>query len=239
MRVGVLGELRVQRDGREVSAPNGMPRRLLLMLLADASHGIDDDTLIARLWPEGAPPNAVFSLRNQIARIRKLVGAELIVRTSDGYRVDRSHCIVDVDEFDADVARCRDRLRSDDPPGAIEMIDIALGRVRGPAFAEVREERWALRSVRDVNERVWLAEELWAASRLRCGQVGRELERLRRAALAQPQREIRWQQLVEAATISGRRAEALRAVQEARRALGEFGILPGPGLLEAEQGALH
>ena len=90
-----------------------------------------------------------------------------------------------------------------------------------------------------IDERVCLAEELWATIRLRSGQIGRELPRLWEAAVSQPHREIRWQQLVEASTMSGRRVEALRAAHQAREALAEFGILPGPGLQSAEQAALR
>ena len=78
-----------------------------------------------------------------------------------------------------------------------------------------------------VAEPIAGAEELWADVVIASGRGGDEVTRLRRASEAQPHREVRWRQLVAALAAAGRRAEGLRAVGEARRALAEFGLLPG------------
>ena len=79
------------------------------------------------------------------------------------------------------------------------------------------------------------AEELWAHAVIASGRAGDDVSRLRRAARAQPRREVRWRQLVTALAAVGRRTEGLRAVAGARRALAEFGLLPGDDLVELER----
>jgi DNA-binding SARP family transcriptional activator len=233
----LLGQLEVRLDGHSAPAPRGLGARLLVMLAVEGDSGCGDERVIDRLWHGHPPRSASFSLRNQITALRRLLGSETIVRGGSGYRFDSTRCTVDVDRFDALVADARAAMGAR-PADAVRLADAALAVVRGPVLAEVRSESWAVRHVEAIEERVALAEELWAAASLRCGSVARELPRLRSAAEAQPHREIRWQQLIEAATLAGRRTEALRAAHAARQALAGFGLAVGPGILGAEQAAL-
>jgi DNA-binding SARP family transcriptional activator len=236
--VGLLGRLHVRVDGSDV-APRGLGGRLLAMLAVEPESGCDDEVLIDRLWLGVPPRNASFSLRNQVVAIRRLLGADAIVRTNGGYLLDHARCRTDVDHFDELLEQARTAFAGGRTRLAVEQLETALELVRGPVLADVRHESWAVRHVEAVEERIHLAEELWAAVRLRDGEIARELPRLRAAAEAQPQREVRWQQLIEAATAGGRRAEALRAAQDARRALARFGLDAGPGILAAEHAALE
>ncbi|MEY4339118.1 MAG: hypothetical protein RLZ14_968, partial [Actinomycetota bacterium] len=99
-------------------------------------------------------------------------------------------------------------------------------------------EWWAARAVAEADEQVAAAEERWAELCLANRPVGGELGRLRAQALEKPMREARWRQLIDALVLDARRAEALRAAHEARRALAEFGLSAGPELREAERRAL-
>ena len=121
---------------------------------------------------------------------------------------------------------------------ALRSLDEALALVRGRPFDDVADEPWAMPAVEAITERIALAHEHWADLRIAEGKASREIARLRAAAAAQPHREIRWCQLVEALASDGRRTEALRAVEEARRALAEYGIVPGSGLLAVERGVI-
>ena len=145
LALGVLGAFQITSGGDPIEFPSGMIRRLLLMLLADAGQVVADDVLIERLWPETAPPNVVYSFRNQVARLRRLLGADVVVRVGTGYRLDRSKFDFDLESFDDCVQQARDRLRVDDFDGAVAHASEALALVRGPALSEVREESWARR----------------------------------------------------------------------------------------------
>ena len=61
------------------------------------------------------------------------------------------------------------------------------------------------------------------------------MARLRRAALAQPHREVRWRQLVTALAAAGHGTEALRSIGDARRALAEFGMEPCREVVDIER----
>ena len=211
VRFDVLGDLRVTRDGQVVDVPRGLATRTLLCLLVDFDRGANDDVLVDLLWPKGAPPNSAFSLRNQITTLRKLLGRDVILRTTHGYRLDPAHCTVDVHEFDRAMKAARADLAAEHIADAVKQVTQALALRRGPPFVDVRDDARAESRVLELDEHLMLAEELWADAQLRCRHVGRELPRLRRAALAHPDREIRWQQLIEAATVCGRGTEALRA----------------------------
>ncbi len=234
MDVGILGELAVWRDGSDVVLAR-LTKRTLAMLIADRDRVVSDDDLIDRLWDDDPPPHAVASLRNSVTRLRKVLPDGAIVRSSSGYRLTRERVVLDIDRFDDLVGAARRSLAAGEPDLAIESLDAALGLVRGEPLEDVRAERWASSAARELAERIALAEELWAEVRLRSHQAGRELARLHRAALSRPEREIRWHQLMQAYAQAGRRTEALRAASEARQALAEFGMVPGPEIIELEQ----
>jgi len=232
--VSVLGELEVSVDGAVLALPRGLARSLLMSLVVDLDRPIPDDDLIERLWGEAAPANAHFSLRNTVSRLRSLLGHDVIGRDSVGYRMSSAAVHTDIAELAEALAAC-DTLS---PDQQAERVEAALRLVRGPAFAAVRNEWWAARAVAAADEQVAAAEERWADLRLANGQVGGDLGRFRAQALDKPMRETRWRQLVDALVLDARRAEALRAAHEARRALAEFGLSVGPELREAERRAL-
>mgnify|MGYP003334482351 CR=1 FL=1 len=222
--VSVLGELEVMVDGVVVALPRGLARSLVMSLVVDIDRTVTDEDLIERLWGGAAPANAHFSLRNTVSRLRSLLGHDVIERDDVGYRMPSSAVRTDLADLDRLVAA-----------GDVET---ALGLVRGPAFAAVRHEHWALRAVAEADERVAAAEESWAEQRLANGRLGSELGRVRAQALDKPMRETRWRQLVDALVLEARRAEALRAAHDARQALAQYGMVAGPDLRAAEQRAL-
>ena len=211
-------------DGVVVPLPRGLARSLVMSLVVDIDRTVTDEDLIERLWGGAAPANAHFSLRNTVSRLRSLLGHDVIERDEVGYRIPSSAVRTDLSDLDRHVAA-----------GDVET---ALGLVRGPAFAAVRHEHWALRAVADADERVAGAEELWADQRLASGRLGSELGRVRAQALDKPMRETRWRQLVDALVLEARRAEALRAAHDARQALAQYGMVAGADLRAAEQRAL-
>src|SRR4029450_1682385 len=94
-------------------------------------------------------------------------------------------------------------------------------------------ERAELEGVRlaALEERIDLDIELGAAA-----EVVPELQQL---VQHDPLRERAWAQLMMALYANGRQADALAAYQDARRALAELGLAPGPRLRELEQAILN
>jgi DNA-binding SARP family transcriptional activator/DNA-binding Lrp family transcriptional regulator len=231
--VRVLGPVEIDRGNGTLDRVRGLTARLLLALIVDRGRGVTDDELVDRLWPDGAPRHAMASVRNQVARIRRTYGSTLIDRTPNGYRVGARLPVLDVDRLDAALVQARDLQH--EPARALTIVDDALGLVRGRPLHEVADDLWAMPSVAAITERLAGAEELWAALSLATAPAAADLSRLRRLALAQPQREVRWRYLVAALAGADQRTDAVRALGEARRALAEFGMTPGAELLGLER----
>ncbi|MCU1359076.1 MAG: hypothetical protein JWN99_365, partial [Ilumatobacteraceae bacterium] len=162
------------------------------------------------------------------------MGAETIESHAAGYRLSRTVCQLDVDRFDQLVDGARRQMADDQVEEALGSLDTALAMVRGRSIAQVADEWWAMAAAHELTERIALAEELWADIRLRSDKAGRELGRMHQAARSEPQRELRWRQVMQGLAAAGRRTEALRVADEAKRALAEFGLLPGPEILALE-----
>jgi predicted ATPase/DNA-binding SARP family transcriptional activator len=226
----VLGHLDVLVDGVPVVVPRGLPTRLCVMLAAQAGSALRDDVLVDRLWPEPAPSSAVASLRNTVGRIRALIGPSAIVRHGDGYAFDNRVVTTDLAEFEC----LTTRLDGTNPAAARSLIDQALGLVRGLPLADVASEPWAVPLVSYWEEQIAGAVDRWAELAVELTDHA-AVPVLRRRAHERPEREARWVRLMELLARTGRRAEALRAFREARAALAEFGIEPGPELRRAER----
>lgn len=232
IELGVLGPLEVTRCGGDSVSINGLAARLLLALAVDRGRTVDDDELVERVWPGGAPTSAIASVRNMVGRLRGFVGPDLIVRGPRGYRLVSGDAL-DVDRFAEIVAGAR--AVSEDPTVAAELAHEALALVRGRPFDEVADELWAMPAVRCALDQIADAEELWATLALAADPAAVDTSRLRRAATDHPDREVRWLQLVGALAARGQRTDALRAAGDARRALAEYGLAPGEELVALER----
>jgi DNA-binding SARP family transcriptional activator len=235
IEVAVLGPIEVAtRPGAGVRV-HGLGARLLLALAVDHDRIVDDDELADRLWTDGPPTHAVASVRNQVAKLRRAFGPALIGRDRRGYRLGGRADRVGLDLERLGALAAEARCRRDEPAAAAALADRALALVRGRPFDEVADEVWAMPAARGALDEVTELEELWAATVLATDPLRVDTARLRRAASAQPHREVRWLQLVTALAAAGHRTEALRATGEARRALAEFGMAPTDELVALER----
>ena len=97
--VGVLGTLRVERDGAVVDLPRRMERRLLTALAALHPDGVSVDALLDALWGATPRSSARKTLQTNVLRLRQLLGHETIVTTPGGYRLGPRRA-VDAAEFE-------------------------------------------------------------------------------------------------------------------------------------------
>src|SRR4051794_40675351 len=108
MEYSILGPLRVAGpDGPiEIKAPK--QRALLAMLLL--SHRLDvvpAERLIDALWGEHPPPTASKALQVNISQLRRVLGAEAILTRGGGYTMPLEPGQLDLERFEALVARAR------------------------------------------------------------------------------------------------------------------------------------
>ena len=90
--VKVIGEVTI--DGCAVTRSQ---RPLVAALVLGGSTGISVDALVNAVWPDRVPPSARQSVQNQIARLRRSFGADLILTSADRYRLV---AVSDIDMID-------------------------------------------------------------------------------------------------------------------------------------------
>jgi YVTN family beta-propeller protein len=226
MKFGVLGAIEARCDGQTLSLGGPKQRALLAFLLLHANHPVSRDRLIDALWGDRPPSRAAASLDSYISRLRKLLGAERLVRESSGYVLKVEPDELDLDRFE--------RLVSDG------RFDEALDLWRGPALADILYEPFANGAAQELEERRPLALEQRIEVELEAGggiDLVPELDRLVRE---HPLRERLIAQRMLALYRAGRQADALAAMQSARRRLSEeLGLEPGPALSELERRILR
>ena len=235
IEVRVLGPVEIDRGDGRPDRVHGLAARLLLALIVDRGRSVDDDVLVERLWPDAPPRHAIASIRNQVARLRRSFAPEIIGREHAGYRVGPVLPRLDLDRLQQAV----DNAGGDVTDAASSAAEVgrALELVRGRPLHEVADDMWAMPAAVGIAEQVAAAEELWASLILAAGGPV-DVARLRRAALAQPHREVRWRQLITALAAAGHGTEALRSIGDARRALAGFGMEPCQEVVEIERNLL-
>lgn len=230
----VLGPLAVTVDGVEVAMTRPLDRRLLLLLAVQSPTATSDGNITIRLWGAGLPPTALASLRNAVLRLRRTLGPESVLRVGGGYRLSDS-VTLDSEVLSRQLDIAEGFLAEGMLDRAVAAIEAGLAVVRGGAFEEVAHEWWATAAADQLNDRVSDAQERWSDLVIEAGQGERHLPRLLALARSQPHRERRWERVIEVLAAAGRRVEALRAVNEARAELAEFGIGLGPHLADLER----
>ncbi|WP_344525969.1 BTAD domain-containing putative transcriptional regulator [Streptomyces albiaxialis] len=227
MRFGVLGPLAVwSPDGEPVAVPEARVRKLLACLLVAPGRVVSTDRLVDELWGDGVPARPSGALQTLVSRLRRAIGAELVLRRPPGYLLDVAPDDVDSGRFSALVARENPRERD---------LAEALGLWRGDAFAGFADEPFALAAAAALEEQRLVALEDHAEVRLRRGDHAALAAELGTLVARHPLRERLRAAHLRALHGAGRTTEALDAYQELRRALrDELGLEPG-----AELAALH
>jgi len=213
-----------------------MQARTLLALVINRPRRVTDSELVEVCWPSSPPPTALNSVRNTVARLRHTVGLDTIVRGGDGYLLS-ANVQVDLDEFAILAATAAALREANDVPAARASIASALALVRGDPFVDVADEQWAMSAAVYWCERVAAAEDLYIELAEVAADVA-AMPRLRALARVRPEREQRWLALARLMNRSGRRVDALRTLNDARRALAQFGLDPSWELTALERTAL-
>jgi predicted ATPase/DNA-binding SARP family transcriptional activator len=230
----VLGVLHA-RAGAGLVDLRPVERRLLAAVVVQRPESIRYDALADAVWGARPPRSATRSLQTHVLRIRASLGHDLVETTAGGYRL-ADHVELDSERFAAAVQSAG---ATEDPATALRRWNDALSLWGGDPFEDLDDWPPA------VAERARLVE-LWdRALEGRCAaslsvlppaEVIVEAERL---VHLEPLRERRWCLLLTALAMSGRRADALRAFDRARRTLAtELGISPGVELVSLHESLL-
>ena len=222
----VLGPLEVEReDGTPVTLGGARQRAVLTVLLLRAGEVVSTDFLIDAIWGEDAPRTATTSLQNSISALRKALGSELVRTKPPGYVLDLNGDSLDLRRFEQLVREAAGK----EPADRAELLREALGLWRGDPLAEFAFEPFAP-EVRRLEELRLVTEEDWLDAELDVGRAAELVPRLESLVRQFPLRERLRAFLMLALYRAGRQADALAAYQDARRALLDVGLEPGPQL---------
>jgi len=236
VRARFLGAAEVAVGGGVYQPVRGRRNQQLLSLYGlHAGHQVADGRAFEAVWGEDLPPDPSGTLRTYVTRLRQVIGADALVRSSDGYTLAVDPADIDVFAFEHEVAAGRAALRTGEYGTAAHHLRQALGLWTGPPWAALAG--WPPADAEVVRSRALrcTAEELAAECTMRQGAMAEAAEELAALCETEPWRERRWELLMVALALSGRQAEALRAFARAReRLVDDLGIAPSDRLRQVE-----
>jgi predicted ATPase/DNA-binding SARP family transcriptional activator len=233
VQVSVLGPLEVRVDGRDRRLPSPAQRRLLTALVLAEGRTVSLDALTQAVWGSEPPASARNSLQSQVARLRAIVGTQAIVTRPPGYAL-HPEVGVDAAEVGPELRAARSQLGSD-PRAAVARLYALLGRWRGAAYAEHRDEL-ATGAAQQLDDLRTEARLLLASGLLASGRADDALHELRALHAEDPARDDVVAVLATTLGTAGRTPDGLALLRSHRSWLAdELGLDPGPRALAAEQ----
>lgn len=234
MRVALLGELVVTRDGRQVEVPAGARRSLLVLLALEAPRAIGRARLIDAVWGDDPPSAAVNALQVHVSALRRVLGSDAVATVGDGYRL-AGDVAVDAKEFEAAVRRGQTELDQGLHERAAQTLRFALELWRGPALGDAGDASFVPQEASRLEEARLNAIEARINADMACGLAGDLVPELEALVREHPYREGLLGRLMQALYRSGRQAEALAAFEEGRtRLLEELGLTPSAPLRDLQ-----
>lgn len=237
LRIALLGPLLVEVGGKATDIPRGHQRRLLVALALDAGRVVSVERLVDLLWSEDPPPSARNSLQSHLARLRRRLGGDQLLRRQEpGYRLIVADEDVDVRRFERLVAEAE---RASNEAGRLVLLDEALGLWRSDEPDVIVANGFDGEAVRLVRHRM-TAHVARATAAVAAGDL-RTAEADARAALEiDPLDEPAVVVLVRVLAMIGRVAEADDCVQRFRQELANtLGLDPSPALDEVHVALLR
>ncbi|MCE6997204.1 AAA family ATPase [Saccharothrix sp. S26] len=234
VRFGVLGPLRVERDGVPVALGGPRQRDLVTLLVLRANRFVSAEWLVDALWDGRPPSGAQVTLRSYVAVLRRALEpergprapAELLRGHTGGYELSVPPDAVDAVRFTSLAGQGARALADGAWEAAERHYADALALWRGDVAAA---DLTAVRpdAVRLAEARTAAGEGRFTAA-VAAGRHLAVLPELRQFVAAHPDRENARAQLMLALYRAGRQTEALAAYDEGRRVLAdEHGVEPG------------
>jgi DNA-binding SARP family transcriptional activator len=240
LRFSVLGPVRAWLGDDPLPAGSPQQRALLAALLLRDGRTATASELIDALWGDEPPSQALAALRTYASRLRKTLGAEVLVSESGGYAIrslpDGALDHVRAQELAADAEKARG---SGDLSHARDLLRDALALWDGEPLASIPGPYAETQRARLEEWRLQLIESRLDMD-LEQGFHAEAVSELTALTAAHPLRERLRELLMLALYRSGRQAEALAVYADTRRLLAdELGVDPRQGLKELQQRILQ
>ena len=245
LRFGVLGPLRVERDGAEIDVGGPKQRLLLAALLLSANRTVSVDRLIHLLWGEAPNERAQPTLHVYVAKLRKALASSddagsPIQTVRPGYRLNVEPEQLDLLEFQDTAARARDAMSAGDLDKASRQFRRALELPRGALLADLSDEDFVYQETQAYERSLISVMSDAYDCELQRGHHAEILGDLQRLVSENPLDERLCSLLMIALYRSGRQVEALSTYSTLRKTLAdELGIEPGPEIQSLELKVLN
>jgi DNA-binding SARP family transcriptional activator len=244
LRIQILGQLRIWRDGFELDSVPKQPATLLAILLTAVDRPVGRAELVDLIWNGDAPESAVNVIHKYVGMLRRVLEPHLGARMpgrflhaqGDGYVFRGRESGLDLLAFREHVAKARDARTTGDKQGALDCLVEALDLWSGPAAGGLAAGVRAIPSVvaleNEYSDACLVAADLAVA----LGQSQRLLPALRLAADLAPLNEDVLAALAVNLSAAGQRAEALSLLRTVRvRLADDLGLSPGQALSAAQR----
>ncbi len=237
VQVSVLGSVGVRGDGDEIELGTRL-RRLLAVLALSNQSVVSTDRLVEIVWSGQPPDGAEATLRSYMTRLRRALGSreQRIVFREPGYVIDLAIGELDSALFEEELDLGLHYLRTADSATARRILEGAVARWRGPAYAGFGDEEWARPECVRLHERLVEAREALIEACLADGLNEEATAEAHALAESEPLRERPRVLLMRAMYADGRQAEALRVSAAYRRYLAdETGLDPSEEIVDLER----
>ena len=237
VQVSVLGSVGVRGDGDEIELGTRL-RRLLAALALSNQSVVSTDRLVEIVWSGQPPDGAEATLRSYMTRLRRALGSreQRIVFREPGYVIDLAIGELDSALFEEELDLGLHYLRTADSATARRILEGAVARWRGPAYAGFGDEEWARPECVRLHERLVEARESLIEACLADGLNEEATAEAHALAESEPLRERPRVLLMRAMYADGRQAEALRVSAAYRRYLAdETGLDPSEEIVDLER----
>ncbi len=145
MRIGLLGGLTVEHDGRELPVSGAMQLAVLFRLAVDAGTSVSYRAIAEDVWSGGAPENERAALQSIVSRLRSQLPPGAIESTAGGYRLAVARADVDALLFSDLVAAA---AAASDPGDRRRLASDALDLWSGEPWMPSEDFDWFERDLR-------------------------------------------------------------------------------------------
>ena len=141
--VSLLGPTLARPGAGGALAPVTRCKAALALLALAAPRPVSSDRLIDEVWGDDAPAKPDNALDAQISYLRRLLGRDVVVRQGAGYVLEVDADEVDAHRFERLVGEGLSAAENGELALAAELLQSAVGLVRGPILQDLMDHPFA------------------------------------------------------------------------------------------------
>ena len=168
MQFHLLGPLEVDPGSGPIALGGPKQRAVLAHLLIRANELVPAETLVDEIWGDDPPEKVRNVVQTYVSHLRKALGHDRIHSRPPGYRLRVDPSELDAARFGALVREAKKALPVD-PDVAVGLLDDALSLWRGPALADLADQRSLLAEAARLDDLRLEAQEDRIQALLACG----------------------------------------------------------------------